>query len=306
MKQKKPTITIGIPAFNEEANIARLIRTVLRFKQTNFHLLEIIVACDGCTDKTVDILKKFHNPRVKIIHGKTRMGQQMRQNHIIKKFSGDILVLIEADTLPANPHGINELVKVILAKSDWNIGMAVGSVKGIRPVNKFQSVVNHGNNMMERMFRSWRGGVNIYTIGGHAMRAIPRSVAIHIKWPAHVPEDAYLYLFLKKHNYEIYKTYKAMTLKKNAANLGDRFKQSTKFVTGRNELNRYFDPEFVAAEYTIPKITLFRHLIVEFFHHPYPTVLYVIQTLVHRAYLLRIPRFSALYVPYNSTKVLYK
>ena len=97
-----------------------------------------------------------------------------------------------------------------------------------------------------------------------------------------------------------------MTLKKNAANLGDRFKQSTKFVTGRNELNRYFDPEFVAAEYTIPKITLFRHLIVEFFHHPYPTVLYVIQTLVHRAYLLRIPRFSALYVPYNSTKVLYK
>lgn len=305
MKQKKPTVTIGIPAFNEESNIARLIRTILRFKRTNFHLLEIIVACDGCTDKTVDILKKFHNSRIKIIHGKTRMGQQIRQNHIIKKFSGDILVLIEADTLPANPHGINELIKIILAKSDWNIGMAVGTVKSIHATNTFQSITNHGNTMMSRLFVSWRAGVNMYTIGGHAMRAMPRKVAKHIRWPANVPEDAYLYLFLKKHNFGIYKAHKALTLKRNVATLEDRFKQSTKFVTGRNELNRYFDPEFVAAEYTIPKITLFRHLMVEFFHHPYLTVLYVIQTLVHRAYLLRIPRFSALYIPYNSTKVLY-
>ena len=77
-------------------------------------------------------------------------------------------------------------------------------------------------------------------------------------------------------------------------------KPSTKFVTGRNELNRYFDPEFVAAEYPIPKSTLFRHLGVEFFHHPYPTVLYVIQTLVHRGIsVTNSPNSNALYVPYR-------
>ena len=53
------------------------------------------------------------------------MGQQMSKSYHQKVF-GDILVLMKR-YVAANPHGINE--QKSYAKIDWNIGMAVGSVK---------------------------------------------------------------------------------------------------------------------------------------------------------------------------------
>ena len=51
--RKKLTVTIGIPAYNEEANVRNLLVSLLAQKETNFKLQEIIVVSDGSTDKTV-------------------------------------------------------------------------------------------------------------------------------------------------------------------------------------------------------------------------------------------------------------
>ncbi|CAK1829637.1 Glycosyltransferase family 2 protein [Vibrio crassostreae] len=49
-----PTITILVPAFNEEQWIADKIRNLASLDYPK-KKLEVIIACDGCTDKTVDI-----------------------------------------------------------------------------------------------------------------------------------------------------------------------------------------------------------------------------------------------------------
>ena len=56
---KKPTVTIGIPAHNEEANIANMLNSVISQEQKSFFLEKIIVALDGCTDNTESEAREF-------------------------------------------------------------------------------------------------------------------------------------------------------------------------------------------------------------------------------------------------------
>lgn len=302
MKRTKPTVTIGIPAYNEEANIRRLIQIILRMSRKRFRLLEILIACDGCSDRTVQKIRSLNSNYVRIIHGKQRMGQQVRQNQLLERSRGEIIILAEADTVPNRADVFDELIRPFSQNRASDIGMVVGNVLSERPSNGFQAITTHGDAMMKRLFDRWKRGTNMYTIGGHALRAIPRHVASDIRWPSDVPEDAYLYLYLRHKGLTIIKARRATTVKRTVANLQDRFRQSTKFVSGRNELYRHFPAELVTGEYTIPKAILLRHLCMETLRNPYPTIAYITQTMLHRASTVRIPRFTALYTPYYSTK----
>lgn len=54
---EKPEMSIIIPAHNEEAVIGRCLQSLLRGARDNE--LEIIVACNGCTDRTAEIAASF-------------------------------------------------------------------------------------------------------------------------------------------------------------------------------------------------------------------------------------------------------
>src|SRR3989337_1433871 len=95
----KPTIIIGIPAFNEEDNLGKLLRGLKMQRVKKGQITKVIVASDGSIDKTVDIVKTFKYSKVILIEGKKRRGKAYRQNQIIKLCNSDILVLLDADTL---------------------------------------------------------------------------------------------------------------------------------------------------------------------------------------------------------------
>src|SRR5579884_1744481 len=58
--------SVGIMAYNEEANIARTIHAVLSQKGPSMRIEEIIVVASGCTDRTVPIVSEIamKEPRV--------------------------------------------------------------------------------------------------------------------------------------------------------------------------------------------------------------------------------------------------
>ena len=49
---KKQTVTIGIPAYNEEQNIGVLLSKLLAQKQIHYKLKEILIYLDGSIDHT--------------------------------------------------------------------------------------------------------------------------------------------------------------------------------------------------------------------------------------------------------------
>ncbi len=91
--------SIGIMAYNEEANIENLLKTLLNQK---LHFVkEVIVVNDGSTDRTSEIVQKFlKNKKIKLINLKRRSGKVNAINQFLKVAKSEIIILESADTFP--------------------------------------------------------------------------------------------------------------------------------------------------------------------------------------------------------------
>jgi len=105
------TLSIIIPAYNEEKTIKQLISLVKSVKLINNVKKEIIVVDDGSKDNTRNILKKI--PNIKLIFHKKNGGKGAAVKTGIKHSTGDIIVIQDAD-LEYNPHEYNNVMRPIL------------------------------------------------------------------------------------------------------------------------------------------------------------------------------------------------
>lgn len=87
-------ISIGICAYNEEANIGLLLGWLTK----NYSKEEIIVVASGCTDNTVGISQSYSG--VNTIVQKKREGKASAINLFLEKAHGEVIVLVSADTVP--------------------------------------------------------------------------------------------------------------------------------------------------------------------------------------------------------------
>src|SRR5882724_9230151 len=94
---KEPTISLIIPAYNEEKYIGTCLEYVI--KNSNGRFLEIIVVDNASTDSTAEIVKKYEG--VKIVH-ENRKGLTRARQCGFENAQGDILAYLDADTrMPA-------------------------------------------------------------------------------------------------------------------------------------------------------------------------------------------------------------
>ncbi len=110
-------VTIGIPAFNEEKNIAKMIVKLKKIYD------EIIVCNDGSTDLTGEIAE---NLGVIVINHKQNLGYGAGINSILKKskeIDTDILVTFDAD----GQHKVEDVKKVIEPIKNGDADLVIGS-----------------------------------------------------------------------------------------------------------------------------------------------------------------------------------
>ena len=93
----KPKVTILITAFNEEAAIREKLENTLQIEYP-LAKLEILIASDGSTDATDDIVKEFA-ARVKLFRQEGRVGKTTTQNNAVEHASGEIILFSDATTL---------------------------------------------------------------------------------------------------------------------------------------------------------------------------------------------------------------
>lgn len=304
MKNKKITVTIGIPAYNEESNIRKLLESLLSQKQINFLLKEIIVISDGSTDTTNSIVESFENPIIKLIKGRTRVSQQIRQNQLISLFKGDLLVIIEADTLPYDDKILNTLVAPFLEDNNQKIDMVTGQAISLPAKTLVEKIDSHGMQIKDNIFSEWGNGDNLYSAGGHAMKTLSRNFASKLIFPTDVPEDSYTYFRLKQLGLQMIKQQNAKAYVKRASNLKDYIRRNKKFVGGKETLKEYFPKDLVNREFAPPINLLIKHLLLAAFHSPFLTTLYLLMSLLVRLLNFGTKEFNSLYQPFNSTKNL--
>lgn len=124
MEQSHPIIqcSVGVTAYNEEANIGRLLDALLAQHLREVAIAEIIVVASGCTDQTVPIVESYaaRNPQVRLFVQPRREGKTAAINVFLANARTDICVLESGDTLP-HEDAVEHLVRMF---RDPNVGMA--------------------------------------------------------------------------------------------------------------------------------------------------------------------------------------
>ncbi len=93
----RPSVSVVIAARNEEMTIRRRIENILR-QSYAAEKVEVIVASDGSTDRTVSEAESFADDRVRILAFPTNRGRATVHNESVRVASGDIVVFTDAET----------------------------------------------------------------------------------------------------------------------------------------------------------------------------------------------------------------
>ena len=118
-----PFFSIIIPLYNKEKFIENTIRSVLG---QSFEDFELIVVNDGSTDKSLELVNKLKDKRIKT-YSISNAGVSKARNFGIQKATSKLIVFLDADDLWKNNH-LQELYK--LRKAHPHCGLyAMGYTK---------------------------------------------------------------------------------------------------------------------------------------------------------------------------------
>jgi glycosyltransferase involved in cell wall biosynthesis len=244
-----PTVTIGMPAYNEEANIAFLLEDIFHQKEDGFVLEKIVVASDGSDDKTAQIVREFSDERIVFMDDGLRKGSAVRQNEIIEQCTSDVLVLLNADVALSGDDFLAQIVRPIIADRADLVSARVGI---IQPSTLMERILEVSVRIKEAMFESINNGSTIYTCVGTA-RAFSHRMYTKFRFQGSVGEDAYSYLFCLSNKFMYAYAREAVVLIKLPDTFRDHMKQSERFFHSRERFYKYFGEAFVKKEYDLPK-----------------------------------------------------
>jgi len=115
------TVSVVIPAFNEEKQIQGAIEAVLA-QDYPAHLIQTVVLSDASTDGTDDIVRRYADRRVELLRMPERGGKTRAENAACARLRGDIVVNTDS-SIRLHSAAVRELVTHM---ADPETGVASG------------------------------------------------------------------------------------------------------------------------------------------------------------------------------------
>ena len=123
-----PKVSIVFSAFDEEACIRQKIENCLALDYPTDRL-EIVVGCDGCTDRTAELARAAGGDRVIVHELSPRAGKPAALSKLVPNAKGDIVVLTDANVM-LEPGAVRALVRRF---RDPAVGAVVGRLRLYNP-----------------------------------------------------------------------------------------------------------------------------------------------------------------------------
>ncbi len=138
--------SIGVMAYNEEANIAAALESILDQQLTQGRIAELLVVASGCEDRTCAIVADIgrRDPRVRLIEQEDREGKASAINLFIGAARSALLVMVSADVLVKE----GSLEALLRNFADPEVGMVGGHPT---PVNGETTFLGHAVHLQWRL-----------------------------------------------------------------------------------------------------------------------------------------------------------
>ena len=160
-------ISLVIPVYNEERNIAALMDRLLPVMNALGDSYEILLVDDGSRDRSLELLRSYtRHPEVKVVELTRNYGQHAAIMAGFSLVQGDIIITLDADL--QNPP--EEIPRLVAKMTEGNFDV-VGTIRKARKDSLFRIIPSKVINMITRRIT----GVNMKD-WGCMLRAYRRSV----------------------------------------------------------------------------------------------------------------------------------
>ena len=244
---KKVSVTIAIPAYNEEKNIVQLLTKLCLQSYKGLSLQEIIVVSDGSSDKTNSLVKSIRNKKINLVLNKTRKGQSAIQNKLFSCVNSEILVILEADTIPLSNDFILRLTDPLIKEHE--IKYSQGNIMCVKPISFVGRILYAHFNIIHSLYLS-RMDTKEKICTGLGGRAYVKSFYKELHIPRDVPEDVYTLLWSKERGHKVSFAESAVSQFQVPQTLSDFIKKEKKLNGGKNSLNKYFKEKVLNEHYS--------------------------------------------------------
>ncbi|HEY2434197.1 MAG TPA: glycosyltransferase family 2 protein [Vicinamibacterales bacterium] len=235
----RPRVSLVIAACNEEKAIRQKLENTLALDYSR-ELLQIIVAADGSTDRTADIVAEYADRGVALMHQPERRGKSAALDRAVGACTGEVLLFSDANT----DYSRDAVLTMIRHFADPK----VGGVSGRKIVlEDRQRAATQGETAYwgyESSLKCWESAVgSIVTADGEifAMRrtlfgGLPSSI---------VHDDMYLTLQMIDAGYRVVYEPQATSAEYASKNLFDEFHLKVRYASAGYQIVSRFRQFFV-------------------------------------------------------------
>jgi glycosyltransferase involved in cell wall biosynthesis len=220
-------VTVGIPAYNEERNIANLLHSI----EDQRPLISEVIISDDSYDRTPDIVRDFarHSSiNITLLHHGKRRGAAAAWNEIFQKAAGDVIVLYDADTIP-HPSCTERLA----SRLQKNTALCASNSQPVQAAGMAGRASVFISNWL-RSARLYR--LSQYTVMGRAL-AIDSEIAKKIMVPADtIAIDLYLQCMVLEMGLDVAYDDDAVVYFKPPSNLQDLASQVVRAINGHDQI----------------------------------------------------------------------
>jgi glycosyltransferase involved in cell wall biosynthesis len=136
MNPEHPRVSVGIPAYNGERYIGAAVDSVLAQTWADF---ELYVIDDASTDGTMDRVRRYSDPRLRILSNETNLGQEGNWNRVLREARGEFIKLLPQDDV-LHPDCLRKQVEIFDNPANSSVVLAccsrnrLGRIQGLRAV----------------------------------------------------------------------------------------------------------------------------------------------------------------------------
>ncbi len=96
MKMKKPRISVIMPVYNAESFLMESVSSIL---DQTFSDFELLIGDDGCTDRSIEIIRSFNDDRIIVIRNEENLGIANTLNRLIDASRGEYIARQDSDDI---------------------------------------------------------------------------------------------------------------------------------------------------------------------------------------------------------------